>query len=105
MWRKQEDQLKASTYKTNKKCLRKGIVKWPELEAELKAWVVDNRNSGIGVSTKMVMNQARDIARVRGINGFKGQPSWCQKFMKRNKLAMRVKTTMAQKMPQEYEYE
>ena len=71
-WRNQEDQLNASTYKKKKTCLRRGVVKWPDLEEELKTWVVDNRNSGIGVSTKMIMNHAREIARVRGINNFKG---------------------------------
>ena len=34
MWRKQDDDLKAA--KRSKHCLHRGILKWPELEEELK---------------------------------------------------------------------
>jgi hypothetical protein len=34
------------------------IVKWPDLEAEVKNWITDYRNSGISLSTK-IMFEAR----------------------------------------------
>ena len=43
-WRRQEETLRAVVGKHKKTCLRRGIVKWPKLEEELKDWVVDHRN-------------------------------------------------------------
>ena len=103
MWRRQEDKLKAAKGKHYKTCFRSGIVKWPELEIELKTWVADHRSTGISVSTKMIIHHSKEIARIRGLNDFKGTPSWCHRFMRRNGLCMRVRTTIAQKMPEEYE--
>ena len=102
-WRRQELTLNAVVGKRKKTCLRRGIVKWPELEEVLKDWVVDHRNSGHCVSTPMIMHHSRELARTRGINGFRGSASWCQKFMNRNGLSMRARTTLSQKMPAEYE--
>ena len=103
-WRRQEETLRAVVGKRKKTSLRRGTVKWPELEEELKEWVVNNRNSGHCVSTKMIMHHSRELARTRGVNGFRGSTSWCQKFMRRNGLSMRARTTLSQKMPAEYEH-
>ena len=46
--------------KCKKTCLRRGIVKWPELEEVLKDWVVEHRNSGHCVSTKMLKRARKD---------------------------------------------
>ena len=37
------------------------------------------------------------------ITDFAGTTSWCERFMRRNGLCMRIKTTIAQKLPHEYE--
>ena len=37
------------------------------------------------------------------ITDFAGTASWCERFMRRNGLCMRTKTTIAQKLPCEYE--
>jgi len=37
------------------------------------------------------------------ITDFAGTTSWCERFMRRNVLCMRTKTTKAQKLPREYE--
>jgi len=37
------------------------------------------------------------------ITDFAGATSWCERFMRRNGLCMRTKTTIAQKLPREYE--
>jgi len=37
------------------------------------------------------------------ITDFAGTTSWCERFMRRNSLYMRTKTTIAQKQPREYE--
>jgi len=37
------------------------------------------------------------------ITDFAGTALWCKRFMRRNGLFMRAKTTVVQKMPREYE--
>ena len=80
-WSGQEDELKAVVGKRDKKCLLRGIVKWPELENELRTWVVSHRSLGICVSTKMIVHHSRESARSEGIQDFKGMPTWCYEFM------------------------
>ena len=75
-WRRQEQRLRSAVGKRKKACLRHGNVKWPDLEKELKDWVVNNRNSGYCDTTKMIMNHSREIARTRGVVGFRGSSSW-----------------------------
>ena len=80
-WRRQEQRLRSAVGKRKKACLRHGNVKWPDLEKELKDWVVNNRNSGYCDTTKMIMNHSREIARTRGVVGFRGSSSWWVAFL------------------------
>lgn len=100
-WRKQEDQLQKED--KSKHTLRGHAAKWPELEVDMKEWIMLHRNNGFSVSTKMIIFEAKRIAKERGIQDFTGSPSWCYRFMRRSGLAMRTKTRIAQKMPKEYE--
>ncbi len=51
----------------------------------------------------MLFIQARALALERGLDEFKGSPTWCYKFMKRNDLSVRQKTTIGQKLPDDWE--
>jgi hypothetical protein len=53
-WRKQEQQLKEAN--PNNCSLRRGTANWPELEEEIKTWILDQRRSGITVFTKMIIH-------------------------------------------------
>jgi hypothetical protein len=53
-WRKQEQQLKEANPSNHN--LGRGTANWPELEEELKTWILDQRRSGIIVSTKMIIH-------------------------------------------------
>ncbi|KAG7163035.1 Pogo transposable element-like 37 [Homarus americanus] len=56
-WRKQEEELKkANKQKHN---LRTVPSKWPDLEENLKTWILDQRNLGLAVTTKMIILEAR----------------------------------------------
>jgi len=59
--------------------------------------------NGIAVSTKMILIEARRLAVEMSITDFAGTTSWCEIFMRMNGLYLRTKTTIAQKMPREYE--
>ena len=41
-WRRQEDKMSATNGKKVRTSFSSGVVKWPELEVELKTWVVDH---------------------------------------------------------------
>ena len=59
-WRQQEDELKTTI--KSKHNLRCPCPQWPELEDDVKKLVVDERSSGICVSMKMILNEARRVA-------------------------------------------
>ena len=100
-WRKQrKDLIKADK---SKKTLRSHAPKWPKLEEYVKNWITDHRKNGIAVSIKMILIEARRLAIEMSITDFAGTASWCERFMRRNGLCMRTKTTIAQKLPCEIE--
>jgi len=102
-WRRQrKDLIKADK---SKKTLCSCAPKWPKLEEYVKNWIVDHRKNGIVVSTKMILpvTEARRLAIEMSITDFAGTTSWCKRFMRRNGLCMRTKTTTVQKVPHEYE--
>ena len=51
----------------------------------------------------MISIEARRLAIEMSITDFAGTTLWCGRFMRRNGLCMRTKTTVAQKLPREYE--
>ena len=51
----------------------------------------------------MILIKARRLAIEMSIIDFAGTTSWCERFTRRNGLCMRNKTTIAQKLPHEYE--
>jgi len=55
--------------------------------------------NGIAVSTKMIITEVRRLAIEKSITDSAGTTSWCEILMRRNGLCMRVKTTIAQKLP------
>jgi len=51
----------------------------------------------------MILIEARRLAIEMSITDFAGTASWCERFMRQNDLCMHTKTTIAQKLPHEYE--
>ncbi|KAH1187031.1 hypothetical protein KIL84_019780 [Mauremys mutica] len=86
-----------------KKALRGKPAKWPNLEQRLKTWIMEQRQSGLCVSTKLIQYKARMFASKMKIVDFTGKAKWCFNFMRREGLAMRARTKLAQKMPPVYE--
>lgn len=87
----------------SKKASRGREAKYPSLGKILNEWVIEHRSNGISVSTKMMQNQAKKIALDLDITNFRGSGKWCYLFMKRNGLCMRVRTHLAQRMPEFYQ--
>ena len=99
-WRKKEDELR-STKKT-KKGNHSGKASWPVLEENLRKWIVEQRAAGHGLSTVQIRLKAKSMAKESEINDFGGGPSWCFRFMRRHQLSIRARTTMSQRLPDDF---
>ena len=69
-----------------------------EKEEELVAWVLEQRDLHLAVSVQHVIDQAR-LTIQPSTPSFQGTRGWIQKFMRRNNLSLRAKTSIAQKLP------
>lgn len=101
LWRQQEEKLLQMP--RQKKAMRGKPPKWPEVEQEVKTWILEQRQTGISVSTKMIQEEGKRIAREKNIDDFSGTPKWCFNFMKREGLSLRTRTKLAPKLPAAYE--
>ena len=95
-WRKQRGEL--SSCKKTTKAFRGKKCRWPEIENDLEDWSTRNERAA-EASPVQIRLKARTIAAEKGIQDFKGGPSWCFKFLGRRGLSVRTKTTLCQQLP------
>lgn len=88
-WRKAEEAL--STMRRSKRANRGLKARWPQLEEHVHRWVLDQRAAGRGLSTAQMRLHAQLVAKAMNIRDFAGGPSWCYRFMQRNRLSMRAR--------------
>ena len=105
LWRKSKENLEKMP--RLKRANRGKKASWPELEIDLLAWITEKRNNGLAILPSIVRLKALDLAKDEKYNipegHFKAGNHWCQRFMKRNNLSLRQKTTLAQRLPDDYE--
>lgn len=79
--------------------------KFPAVEEELLKYVRQMRSSCLAVSCEMLQFEARKIAHEKGIPAaaFKASRGWVTRFMRRHQLSLRRRTTLCQRLPQDYE--
>ena len=51
----------------------------------------------------MIRLKAKELAKQMNVTEFVGGPSWCSRFMQRNRLSVRSRTTVGQKLPNDWE--
>ena len=73
-----------------KKALRGKPAKWANLEQRFKTWIMEQRQSGLCVSTKFIQCQARMFANEMNIVDFTGKAKCCFNFVRKEGLAMRT---------------
>uniref|UniRef100_A0A1E1X208 Putative pogo transposable element n=1 Tax=Amblyomma aureolatum TaxID=187763 RepID=A0A1E1X208_9ACAR len=103
-WRNQQDELRAT--KKDRRAFRgpkQG--KFPRVEEEVLSYVKRLRNEGCAVSHELMQNHARATARSHGIaaSEFKASSGWTTRFMRRNGLCLRRRTTLCQRLPADCE--
>ncbi|XP_049760720.1 general transcription factor II-I isoform X5 [Elephas maximus indicus] len=96
-WRKEKKELEKMN--PRKRARRGPKAKWPELENDLKEWIISRREQNQAVSTVAIQIKAKLLANERGIRDFKAGFAWISKFMKRNGLSMRMRTTVSPQLP------
>lgn len=100
-WKKNELQL-SSTSK-NRRAFRGLPARWPDVEKDLMAWVVETRDKKRAINGPLIARKAKEIATKLGITDLKGSRHWVQNFMKRNSLVNRRRTSVGQPLPPDYE--
>lgn len=102
-WCDQKEEL-AATNRTRKAFCGKPC-KFPTLENELMKYVPYIRNDGYTLSTEMLRIKALAIACHMNISlmDFKASEGWLRRFMKRQQLGIRRRTTLCQRLPREYD--
>ena len=104
LWRKN-----VSTYKkTNsaRKAFRgpkKG--RFVQIDQEVYNFVIQKRNEGLPISREVMKIKALEIAKDLKISKeeFKASIGWCRRMMKRTGLSLRRRTSLAQRLPAEFE--
>lgn len=78
---------------------------FPELEEDLAAWITSKRQEGVAVSTTVICLKAKALACEKDIavEDIKTSQSWCYKFLACNSFSIRHRTTVAQKLHENFE--
>jgi len=68
-------------------------VKYPDLEAAVKLWILNQRLKGKKITVKTVMEHAKKIATQRQISSLNFSMGWFTKFKERNGFSLRKPTS------------
>lgn len=105
LWRRSKENLEKMPRLQRANRGRKAA--WPRLEQDLMAWITEKRNNGLAILPAMIRLKAMELSKHPqydiAAGEFKASNHWCQRFMKRNGLSLRQKTTLAQRLPRDYE--
>ena len=88
-WKNRKNSMEWKENKEGKVVKRIRQMCWPELELNLKEWIMEQRREGFIVSGSSILREARAQAVRMKINNFKGSAFWIFSFIKQNKFAMR----------------
>ena len=98
-WRKQKQQLKATTAK--KRLPGAGRkAKLPEMEEQLASWVMEQRSRNLRVTRGAIQQKAFELH--QGEEEFSASKGWLEKFFKQHEFTLRRRTTVDQKLPQDH---
>lgn len=100
-WRKEKNVLE--NMNPRKRARRGPKARWPHLENDLKEWIIVQRENNRAVSTVAIKMKAKLLAAEKNIDDFKGGINWVFKFMKRNQLSVRTRTTVGQRLSDNWE--
>jgi hypothetical protein len=74
-----------------------------ERDMEILSWILDQCDQQLPVSRKGIQTYAKSMLKDT-FPDFKASEGWLQKFMRRNNLSLRCKTSLSQKLPKDLEH-
>lgn len=101
-WRKDKNLI--FSCKATLKCFtgpKKG--RYPQVDETVLQFVIDTRSKGLPVTRQTMQLKALEAATNNGINTFKATRGWCDRFMRRQGLSLRRRTSICQKIPIDFE--
>lgn len=101
-WRRTKDSL--LLMKRTKKANRGHAARYPEIEKSVVEFVLSERAKCRAVSTLQIQMKAKEMASDLKIENFNANSSWCFRFMQRNRLSIRQRTTVAQQLPDNHQH-
>lgn len=102
-WRKIKDSLK-NTNLSRRAFRGPKSGTFPLIDKQVLAYTEELRNNGYSISYEMLQLKAQEVARTQNIPRaqFKASRGWVIRFMRRNGLSVRRRTTICQKLPTDY---
>lgn len=98
-WISNKQKIMESPNKVNRARIKKnGTPQFPNLEIELKAWILEQRLLGFVVDGKSIKQQAAQIAK-RECLDFKASNGWFSRFLRRSNFVLRRITTSGRDLP------
>ena len=105
LWKSQKDRLKS--HSRNSRAPGRGKpVQYPAMEKKVVDFIQTRRKEGCAVSTTVEVRQ-KALAVMKEIDGnsdFKASSNWCTSFMRRSKMSVRMRTNIAQRLPDDFEH-
>jgi hypothetical protein len=106
-WIKNIDKLKKAK-SSNKRVGSGKSALYPEAEHQLKVWILELRKNGIAVSSVSIKSQMKYLLENEfssnypgAIEKFQASDKWFRGFLRRHDLALRRKTKISQKLPEQ----
>ena len=107
-WRKQKKELEAVKNDQNLNINKVRVLagrgrkaKYPTVKKELLDYIRKKREERMVVSTSMIHKKAKELGNTLNIQDAKFSCGWVERFKRRHKLVERVRTQLAQKLPED----
>uniref|UniRef100_A0A8C9YTA0 HTH CENPB-type domain-containing protein n=1 Tax=Sander lucioperca TaxID=283035 RepID=A0A8C9YTA0_SANLU len=103
-WRTQKERLK-NTNSQRKAFRGPQSGKFAELDDRIYEYVVEKRRDGMPITREIIRLRALELAKELNIltNEFKASTGWCTRMMRRKGLTPRCRTSLAQRLPSDFE--
>uniref|UniRef100_A0A3Q3KXW9 HTH CENPB-type domain-containing protein n=1 Tax=Labrus bergylta TaxID=56723 RepID=A0A3Q3KXW9_9LABR len=100
-WRAQKERLKdANSQRKSYRGPQSG--RFSEIDRRVFEYVREKRSEGMPITRVVIQLKALEIARELNISEFKASLGWCRRMMRRNGLALRRRTSLAQHLPLDF---
>lgn len=104
LWRKDSNKYR-SACSTRKSFRGPKKGRFDEIEKRVTQFIVEKRNEGLPITREMIQLKGLEEAKQLNVSReiFKASLGWCKRLMKRQGLSLRRRTSLAQRLPRDFE--